>query len=194
MNYIYIHIPKNSGTSIRSVLVKYHNYPEQIFSGHFTVQQSIARANLNNYKYDEIFTVVRNPFERLVSIFFFLKRKMAEHVHVLRGEDLTLPFKLLNFKDFVYFFLLKVDMRFLWMNYYMFFPQNSWLDKHKKNIIIFKQEENIKIEKYLKCKLSYENVNPYKINYSELYDDDLKKIVYSYYEEDFDFFKYSSVV
>ena len=193
MKYIYIHIPKNSGTSIRNILVNHYDYPEYMFSGHFTVQQSIARAKLNNYKYDKIFTVVRNPYSRLASIYFFLQRKMSEHVHILRGQDLTLPFKILNFSQFIKFFLLEVDMRFLWMNYYMFFPQNSWIDKHKHEVNILKHEEREKIEEYLKYKLPCENMNPSKIDYSSLYNEDLKKIVYCYYEEDFDIFKYPAV-
>ena len=189
-NKIFIHIPKNAGMSIRSILHKKYSYPN-IFEGHFTVQQSIARARLNKYKYEDIFTVVRNPYLRLVSIYFFLKRKMAEHVHILKNEDLTLPFKILTFDQFVKFFLLEVDMKFLWMNYYMFFPQNSWIDKFKTKVIVFKQEEKEKIEKYLKHKLPYENVNPIKIVYTSLYNAQLKKIVYTFYEKDFEYFKYS---
>ena len=189
-NKIFIHIPKNSGTSVRTILHENYNYPN-IFEGHFTVQQSVARARLNKYKYKDIFTVVRNPYSRLVSIYFFLKKKMSEHVHILRNEDLTLPFKILTFNQFVKFFLLEVDMRFLWMNYYMFFPQNSWIDKFKNKVIVFKQEEKEKIEKYLKYKLPHENVNTIKLKYSSLYNDELKKIVYTFFEEDFENFKYS---
>lgn len=189
-NKIFIHIPKNAGTSVKTILEKY-NYPIHIFGGHFTVQQSIARAKLYKYKYKDIFTVVRNPYSRLISIYFFLKRKMAEHVHIFKNEDLTLPFKILTFDQFVRFFLLEVDMRFLWMNYYMFFPQNSWIDKYKKEVIVFKLEEEVQeIEKYLGHKLPHENVNDIQIKYSSLYNDELKKVVYSFFEEDFENFKY----
>jgi 3-oxoacyl-ACP reductase-like protein len=77
------------------------------------------------------------------------------------------------------------------MNYYMFFPQNSWIDKFKNKVIVFKQEEKEKIEKYLKYKLPHENVNTIKLKYSSLYNDELKKIVYTFFEEDFENFKYS---
>lgn len=189
-NKIFIHIPKNAGTSVKTILEEKYNYPIHIFGGHFTVQQSIARAKLYKYKYEDIFTVVRNPYTRLVSTYFFLQKKMAEHIHILRNEDLTLPFKILNFDQFVRFFLLEANMKFLWMNYYMFFPQNSWIDKFKDKVIVFKQEEIGKIEKYLGQTLPHKNVNDVKINYSSLYNDELKKVVYSFFEEDFENFKY----
>ena len=78
MNFpLYVHIPKNAGISIKTVLIEKYNYPF-IFQGHLTCQQLKARANLNNYKYDFIFTSVRNPYTRMLSIYFFLKEKNSK--------------------------------------------------------------------------------------------------------------------
>ena len=156
MNFpLYVHIPKNAGISIKTVLIEKYNYPF-IFQGHLTCQQLKARANLNNYKYDFIFTSVRNPYTRMLSIYFFLKEKMKNYTHYYLNNDLTMPFKVYSFKHFVNYFLLNDKTNFHYMNTYMFLPQKTWLDTND-DIEIFKMEEIVKLEKILNNKLQFFN-------------------------------------
>jgi hypothetical protein len=192
MNFpLYVHIPKNAGISIKSILIENYNYPS-MFQGHLTYQQLKARANLNNYKYDFIFTSVRNPYTRMLSIYFFLKEKMKNYTHYYLNNDLTLPFKVYSFKHFVNYFLLNDKTNFNYMNTYMFLPQKTWLDTND-DVKIFKVEEISKLEKLLNSKLQFFNKLDYDKNLKHYYDQDTKDIVYRNFEIDFDFFKYPSV-
>jgi hypothetical protein len=188
---LYIHIPKNAGISIKSVLIKEYNYSKKLL-GHLTCQQLKARANLDNYKYNFIFTSVRNPYTRMLSIYFFLKEKMKNYTHYNLKMDLTIPFKVYSFKHFVNHFLLNDEKNFHYMNTYMFLPQKTWLDTND-NVEIFKIEEIVKLEKILNNKLQFFNKLDYIRDLKHYYDQDTKKIVFRNFEIDFDIFKYPSV-
>jgi hypothetical protein len=190
MKPLYIHIPKNAGISIKNSLIDSCNYPK-IFEGHLTCQQLKARASLFDYKYDNIFTTVRNPFTRMVSIFLFLKLKSERYSHYFFKTDLTLPFKIYSFKHFINYFLYDNSENFHYMNTYMFLPQKTWLDTND-NVNIFKFENINKIEKFLNLKLKHFNKNEVKINYKDFYDAKTKNIVFKNFEIDFDIFKYPS--
>ena len=183
MNNLFIHIPKTAGISVKKYL--YNKYNTPIFEGHFTCSQMKAKADFINYKYNRIFTIVRNPYSRLVSTYIFLKEKMKEYIHMYYNTDLTIPFKLYSFKDFVDFFIVKNNLNYHYMNTYMFLPQKTWLDT-KDKVKIYKLE-NIK-------KLGYELEHHNKSNedyiWQNFYDKKLKEIVYTFYKEDFKEFKY----
>jgi hypothetical protein len=184
---LFIHIPKNGGISIKNVLQEKYSYP---FVGHFTCQQMKAKSILNNFIYKEIFSTCRNPFSRMVSIYFYLKQKMKSYSHYYYNLDLTIPFKSYSFSHFIDFFLKQDNFNFHYMNTYMLLPQHTWLDT-SDNIKIFKMEEMEEIEKYLNVKIPYHNKKTYEKSWKDYYDDNIKKIVYTHYEKDFDYFKYS---
>jgi hypothetical protein len=183
---LFIHIPKNGGISIKSILEEKYAYP---FEGHFTCQQMKAKAVLNNFTYKEIFSTCRNPFSRMVSIYFFLQHKMKLYLHYFNNLDLTIPFKNYSFRHFIEFFLSQDSCNFHYMNTYMFLPQHTWLDT-SDNVKILKIEEIDKIEKYLNVKMPHYNKRIYEKSWKDLYDDRSKKIVYLHYEKDFENFKY----
>jgi hypothetical protein len=185
-NKLFIHIPKNGGISIKTVLQEKYSYP---FDGHYTCQQMKAKSILNNFTYEEIFSTCRNPFSRMVSVYFSLQRKMKLYSHYFDNLDLTIPFKYYSFSHFVEFFLKQNNLNFHYMNTYMFLPQHTWLDT-SDNVKIFKIEEISKIEKYLNCKMPHHNKHLYKKPWVNLYDEESQKIVYTHYEKDFETFKY----
>jgi len=184
---LFIHIPKNGGISIKAILEEKYSYP---FNGHFTCQQMKAKAILNNFIYKEIFSTCRNPFSRMVSVYFFLQQKMKFYSHCFNNNlDLTIPFKNYSFRHFIEFFLKQDNCNFRYMNTYMFLPQCTWLDT-SDNVTIFKIEEIEEIEKYLNVKMPHYNKQTYEKSWRDVYDDNSKKIVYTHYEKDFEKFKY----
>jgi hypothetical protein len=192
MNFpLYVHIPKNAGISIKTTLTENYNYPS-IFNGHLTCQQLKTKANLSNYKYDLLFTSIRNPYTRMLSIYFFLKEKMKKYTHYYLGNDLTIPFKAYSFKHFVNYFLLNNEVNFHYMNTYMFLPQKTWLDTNDY-VEVFKIEEISKLEKILNKKLKFFNKLDYNKDLKYYYDKDTQNIIYRNFEIDFDIFKYPSL-
>ena len=138
MKLLFIHIPKCGGISMKRFLNEEYKTP--IFEGHFTCAQMKAKADLNNYNYDQIITTVRNPYERLVSIYLFLKDKSKEYIHLYKTTDLNVAFKDFTFEQFVNFFLKENCLNYHYMNTYMFLPQKTWLDT-EDHVAIYKLED-----------------------------------------------------
>ena len=70
MKILFLHIPKTAGTSIECVLRDKYKYPKWLLTPH-KLSTIINRCDYHNYIPDYSFTVVRNPYDRLVSLFFF---------------------------------------------------------------------------------------------------------------------------
>ena len=98
---VYIHIPKTGGTSIRRVL---RELPHVVDAGHSTLRQHAERFDLlhqrKNIKVEKgewddykTFTIVRNPWDRLVS-----EWKWFTHVHP--REAIKSRYRGMNFKKF----------------------------------------------------------------------------------------------
>jgi hypothetical protein len=68
---LFIHIPKTGGNSF----LTHPFYLEKIVGlGHFESQKLDYTKN----NYDTIFTIVRNPYSRLISAYFYLKKRWNE--------------------------------------------------------------------------------------------------------------------
>ncbi|HEV7457997.1 MAG TPA: sulfotransferase family 2 domain-containing protein [Roseococcus sp.] len=100
---IFLHIPKTAGTSLHDVLTGYFRSdeicperrrdlsqkpqeyfePYRFFSGHFTAE-SIARVPGRKFA----FTILRNPHERIVSLYYFWRRHSEA---VIRANNLAGP-------------------------------------------------------------------------------------------------------
>jgi len=183
MKLLFIHIPKCGGISMKRFLNEEYKTP--IFEGHFTCAQMKAKANLNNYSYDQIITTVRNPYERLVSIYLFLKDKSKEYIHLYKTTDLNVAFKDFTFEQFVKFFLKENCLNYHYMNTYMFLPQKTWLDT-EDHVAIYKLED---VNKHFNLK----HFNKTNIDYDwkKYYTQELKEIVNIFYKEDFKHFNYT---
>ena len=103
MNYIFLHIPKTAGQSLHSQLVTAFSETEicparvesqlkdlsqglrsyRLFSGHFDLT---SLRTVPDPRF--VFTVIRDPIERLGSFYFFLKRRAARAPkHVLEQPE-----------------------------------------------------------------------------------------------------------
>tara|TARA_R100001086_G_scaffold249286_2_gene188574 strand:- start:385 stop:942 length:558 start_codon:yes stop_codon:yes gene_type:complete len=183
MKPLFIHIPKCAGISVKRYLLDSKNIP--LIEGHYTCSQMKAKAQFINYKYDHIFTIVRNPYSKLVSTYLFLQHKSKEYIHLYGKTDLNTVFKNFTFDQFVKFFLKNDCHNYHYMNTYMFLPQKTWLDT----------DDDVKIYNFenlneLNFDLSPYNKNVMEKDWGSYYNDELKEIVSIFYNEDFKMFNY----
>lgn len=170
-NLIFIHIPKNGGTSITKWLRKY-------LSG---IKGSIAHSGVKhickefnhaiNYP---TFAVVRNPWDRIVSTYEFKKG---------RGQIKT------TFEEWL---LKDPEENKNWFSFKT--PQSKWLDNEPTWILKFENLELdfIKIQKYTNCFEPLEHVNAsIKKNYKEYYNIKTKDYVKTLFHEDIEKFNYT---
>ena len=209
---IFVHIPKNGGTSIESALnlehienlyskapIKYSNM--DIDKSRFTTIkelddmwyrtpqhltanqiQKLYPSTFNNPEYKS-FAIVRNPYDRLVSEWAYIQS---------HAVTLSKDFKNMPFDEFVYsIFLLPSFTRTLLFDSHLDTQKSYIVDSTGNTIVdnVFGFEEIYKCFDwlnipYVKCMES--NHKPYQ----EYYNKDLQKFVYDIYKEDFEHFKY----
>jgi len=75
---IFVHIPKNAGTSIKAFFGN-----KEFYHKHKAIKE-IKNENPEIYNSYRKFTVVRNPYDRMVSWYFYLKRAMG--IEQSRGD------------------------------------------------------------------------------------------------------------
>jgi len=188
-NMIFIHIPKNAGISIEEAL-----FEKKV--GHKTIRQFQAHDAKRFEKYWK-FTIVRNPYDRLVSAFHFLKKGGLHEIDKAWADSNIGHID--TFKEFV--FLLK-DKSFEYnITKWQHFRQQSFYLKNFKNEIdidYIAKFENLSEEfDYIKNQLSLKDQilqhknKSSRNHWSEYYDDkEMLEIVYRIYEEDFSNFGY----
>tara|TARA_R100000781_G_scaffold90505_1_gene55956 strand:- start:11 stop:574 length:564 start_codon:yes stop_codon:yes gene_type:complete len=179
---IFIHIPKTAGTSIRSYMARHCSWDKN------RVRQPKKHASIKEIKNEfpveyetyKKFAIIRNPYDRIVSYFFYLKRLNNYYV---RGID---------FK--------------IWLNYLVdikkeninnselqkTFPQNSWVDD-TVSILKFENLEK-EINSFFKkeIKLPKTNTSNHQ-NFLEYYDENSLNNVYNIFKEDFEKFNYKKL-
>jgi len=184
---IYIHIPKTGGVSINQRLFN------NLGSSHMTIKGcSLIFSKLEFDSYYK-FSVVRNPFDRLASAYFFLKESgFHEKDQQWFSENLS---KYNTFQDFVINWVNKKNV----YSSIHFIPQYEFVCINDKLSIdeVFKLEEidaaYKKIARKLNIKdmtLSKLNAGKNKIDYMELYDKKSLAIVENIYKKDFVIFDY----
>lgn len=172
MKALFIHIPKTAGSSIGKLSNKI------TYCGH-----RIYRNNSSDFS----FSFVRNPYDRLVSAFFYLK---SGGINNYDKRDSNKYIEDSNFEDFI---INKLEAAF--NNQQHFKPQNYWIPNGVSFIGRF---ENINEDLNKLCvelgieysgKLSVTNTSKHRI-FKEYYTDKLADIVYNLYKKDFEIFDY----
>ena len=201
--FIFVHIPKCAGSSIEQTLLKNEgiripskqkfyldflsenikklyllDYPMHSYSQHFRLNQ-YDRGCVKNYY---CFTFVRNPWDLLVSEYFYIKKNY--------NFDLS-------FKEFIYLGeKIKLTKGFKWFiergNHLK--PQHTFLSK---DINFIGRFENIQADFNTICdkigvshqELPHKNKTNHK-HYTEYYDDETREIVAERYAKDIEYFGY----
>ena len=196
INTLFIHIPKTGGTSLvahfqrrgKEVINLSNRYAPPYHQTYLSIKNHLP--NVDDYK---IITVIRNPFNRLVSDLLFLKNHFLKnhpylHQYFLSVDELYKP-EILEKKVF----------------WYLNDCKNEDIDNHKleqykfiinenqelvKNILIFRTET---LEKDLKeasiidenDTLEKENVSAGLEDYTTFLTDNAKNAIMEYYKIDF---------
>ena len=183
---IFIHIPKNAGISIEEAL-----FNKKI--GHKSILQFESHDKKKCNKYFK-FTVVRNPYDRLVSAFYFLKKGGRNPVDKAWAENNLKGIE--GFNEFVFKLTNKKFAKKI-LNHQHFRPQYKYLVNSKGNINIdfimkFETlssdfEQLIQQLNFRNIKLSHKNKSNRK-SWEEYYEDGMELIVYNLYKRDFESF------
>ena len=183
MKPLFIHIPKAAGMVIQKIV---ENLNEDMGpSNEVCLHKKVTRYRKSYRDRHYVFSFVRNPFDRLVSAYFFLK---AGGIH---RHDRRRARKLANdFNTFV-----KEDLLSKPINRILHFhPMVHWLDAEIDFIGKF---ENLQEDFNTICdkigipqqKLPHKNATKHK-HYTEYYDDETRKIVAEKYAKDIEYFGY----
>lgn len=206
-NFLFIHIPKTGGNSIQNVLIKYSDDKVTTNADH---QDGLERFDLKNdiysFKKHSIlteykkeldanffeslfkFTVVRNPWDRLISYYFSPHRNKKKFNRNEFKEIIWNTPILRHYTSEISFF----DKVFSKFNIYR--EKEKSLDKYVDYFIRF---ENLESDFKKVCdilNISHESLpvrnKSDKKHYSYYYDDELIDFVEKKFQEEIDYFNY----
>lgn len=196
--YIFIHVPKCAGRSVAKIFFE-DRFPYKAFGGHWSAEyfQKYHVEEFNSYFK---FSIVRNPYDRLVSAYHYFLTGRMKGLENFDNIDLKSALDLSdNFKDFC-------------IRYFMH-PRQAPIQGHLKtqshwilvdgtvavDYLLHYEDLETGVN-FLKEKLSYgqeselTNMNSTEhLEFMEYYDNELLKIVNSFYHEDFINFNYDKL-
>lgn len=193
LKYIHIHIPKTAGVTVANVL-KLKN-TKAVCTAHHNLAQTLHRhpGKENYYK----FTFIRNPYDRMVSLYEFWKQQTPKHeFYKYDGEQSEyINNKNLSFSNFIdeiynqnYIFTKKPHV---YAYYPFYFSENQQYDYIGRVETISKDLHSI--SKALNVNITgIPMLNTCKrVTYVNYYNTQSKTQVSKLYERDLDMFEYT---
>lgn len=199
---LFVWIPKSAGTSLSMSLKKSCNmreflsveYAKEFFNnqgsvtfGHISAKKLNDIGVINDKFFNESFKfcVCRNPFDRFISLFHYLKKRE------LIPESFTPLDLILKIKDGLPAVGLYNVKGLSQCN-----PQVDWIKEIELNMVLrFEdlQNEKLKLESILKTKIDLPQLNNSLLrkNAHEELDNKSIELIKIFYKEDFEFFGYS---
>ena len=196
-NTIFIHIPKNAGTSIEAHFLNrgFNFQPEK----HATIHE-IKKMFPGVYNSHNKFTIIRNPYDRMISWYYYLK----ECKDILEENDIPTLLSEPSLSSSVVQTKSIIDVKFKeWIkNPFSFYPkppfnhyldpQHTWIDE---TVTVLKFENLQKeVNKFFDKNIELKVFNKTKHeNYLNYYDKETLDIVYNKYKEDFKKYNYKKL-
>jgi hypothetical protein len=188
---IFVHNPKCGGTSLINIL-KQHGFSHNRSYGKDSLDPNEGRFGKIEKSYGNkiistyfLFTFVRNPYDRMVSSYHYLNKR-------LNGKHIPLGvFK--NFNDFVKNLFSISDHHWKW-HYTL---QHTHIQSKHRKCDFIGRFENLQEDFNIVCdkigiphqQLPHKNKSKHK-HYTEYYDDETKSIVAEKYAKDIEYFGY----
>jgi len=190
--YLFIHIPKTGGCSLKKSLVSVDG--DFIDTKHKKIKRLRTEFKLHEYFK---FAFVRNPWDRFVSAYFYLKEVQNNPNHEWPSDIWKSNVINNDFDTFSKFVRSGIWKGSRWFHFY---PQYDYIvNGHNKDIDIdfvgrFEnlQEDFDKVCEHIGLspqKLIPTNISRHK-HYTEYYNEDTKKIIADYYRKDIEYFRY----
>lgn len=187
--FIFLHIPKAAGTSISKALSE-NSHSIKFRYSHPKLDEYFDSFN-DKYNLEEyfIFSFCRNPFDRFVSAFNYIKKGGVNRFDKISRDKLGL--QNLEFKEFA-LQLLHQDLPV------HFIPQaDFFMGKNLNRMNFIGKFENLQQDFDIACdeigiersKLTCNNKRKHK-HYIEYYDDETREIVAKKYAKDIEYFSY----
>ena len=170
---IFIHIPKSAGTSIETY---FNNSSFRIQPNKHDNIYQIKKRFINSYNNCRKFAIIRNPYDKMVSWYFYLKKKLGDYNVIEFNEWIKDPTKFWHIDDPISF----LD------------SQCSWIDD---TVEVIKFENlNEELNKFFGFKIDLPVTNKSNHNhYLDYYNKESLSIVYKKYKEDFEKFNYKKL-
>lgn len=183
---IFVHIPKAAGTSITEVLYGKRN-------GHLTA--SVIKNELgDDFDKKYSFSVTRNPYDRLKSSYHFARQGQTNDGAIANSKLYQQPvFE--TFETFVRDWLVHQDLLKL---DHVFRPQHHYLYEQEVCLVneVYQLENLEELENKLSkilnktVKINKKNATQ-KTKNREMISDEIKDLIYTLYQKDFELFKYN---
>lgn len=205
-NLFFLHIPKTGGSSIERCLgldqlkggykFKYIKNNKKIVCTsspqHLTID--VLEDAIENFKKFKHFTIVRNPYDRLVSEYHFSYDCRLQNKVMLELKDKNI----FLFKDFIKYIFLNLTENTRQVLFDNHFVQQVKYVQSDIKVKIFKLEEINKLEKWLQkqtknpnLKIPHDHKSQSRKNFEDYITDiETLNIINSYYKEDFELFNY----
>jgi hypothetical protein len=208
---LFIHIPRTSGTYIEKQICKKHNiemiwpkYNKDSIYGliryndytyfalqHLTFTEMINYNFVENYEDYYIFTIIRNPFDRFLSLFYYWKQtnidtflEILEHMN-LNNYDHTgilTTRKDFDFKNMIHNMF---DCKYHFISQYKYIEN---IDMNKLHLI--KMNNTSLLNDIFDANINFFKQDRDKSKFPDLTKEQIKRII-TIYKKDFEIFEYS---
>jgi len=171
---IFIHIPKNAGTSIENY---FSNGAVRIQPNKHADIYEIKRKFKNSYNNYRKFTIIRNPYDKMVSWYFYLKRNLGESYDVIDfNEWIKDPSKFWHADDPISY--LK--------------PQHEWIDDTVEIVEFENINDGLNLVFGKEINLPVTNKSN-RGHYLDYYNNQSLETIYERYKKDFEKFNYKKL-